>query len=190
MMKKNSLSQDITNNLLQIDDPIFKEIDAIVDENRSKLLRLNTTDLSKEEVRALLSDITGREIDASFSINLPFYTDFGRHIHIGRHVFINCGVTFTDLGGITLEDHVLIGPGASLISVNHPVDPALRRGIIVKPVLIKRNAWIGACAVVLPGITVGENAIVAANATVTRDVPPNTIVAGTPAKIIKEIPIE
>ena len=94
---------------------------------------------------------------------------------------------FTDLGGITLEDHVLIGPRANLLTVNHPQDPKQRRSLIVKPITIKRNAWIGAAATILPGVTVGENAIVGANALVTKDVPANTVVGGNPAKVIKEI---
>lgn len=94
---------------------------------------------------------------------------------------------FTDLGGITLEDDVLIAPRVSILTVNHPEDPELRRGLILKPVVIKKGAWIGAGATVLPGVTVGENAIVAAGAVVGKDVPPNTIVGGVPAKVIWEI---
>lgn len=94
---------------------------------------------------------------------------------------------FTDLGGITLEDHVLIGPGAQILSVGHPLAPENRRGVVLKPVVIKRNAWIGAGATILPGVTIFENAVVAANATVTRDVPAGKVVAGTPAKIVKSV---
>lgn len=88
-----------------------------------------------------------------------------------------------DLGGITIEDDVLIGPGVYLISVNHHH----RKELELKPVLIKKNAWIGAKATILPGVTVGENAVVAAGAVVTKDVPANTVVAGMPAKVIKKI---
>ena len=116
---------------------------------------------------------------------LPFYTDFGKHIKFGKNIFINIGVMFTDLGGITIEDKVLIGPGAKLLSVNHSIDPEKRRGIIASPILIKENAWIGANATILPGVTVGKNSIVAAGAVVTEDVPDNVIVGGVPAKIIK-----
>ncbi|HAX1042357.1 TPA: sugar O-acetyltransferase, partial [Enterococcus faecium] len=84
-------------------------------------------------------------------------------------------------------DSVLIGPRVNLITVNHLTDPKERRGLLVKPIHIKKNAWIGAGATILPGVTIGENAIVAANATVTKDVPDNTIVAGIPAKIVKPV---
>ena len=94
---------------------------------------------------------------------------------------------FTDLGGITLADNVLVGPNATIISVNHPLDPQKRHEVEMKPVLIDENAWLGANSTILPGVTVGKNAVVAAGAVVTKDVPANTVVAGVPAKIIKEI---
>ncbi|MCU7549563.1 hypothetical protein OCK74_10585 [Chitinophagaceae bacterium LB-8] len=91
------------------------------------------------------------------------------------------------MGGITIEDDVLIGPRVNLTTENHPLDPADRRALICKPIVIKRNAWIGAAATILPGVTIGENAVVAAGAVVSKDVPANTIVGGVPAKIIKSI---
>ena len=91
------------------------------------------------------------------------------------------------MGGITIEDNVLIGPKVNLITENHPLDPTDRRALICKPIVIKRNAWIGAAATILPGVTIGENAVVAAGAVVSKDVPANTIVGGVPAKIIKTI---
>ena len=189
-MKKNVLSKKITNGPILVTDPVFQEIHEIVAENRLKIQALNMGYHSLEKIHAILSDIIGEKVVPTLSINLPFYTDFGKHISIGKNVFINMGVMLTDLGGIVLEDNVLLGPQVKILSVNHPVDPKLRRGLILKPVIIKNNAWIGAGATILPGVTVGENAIVGANATVTKDVPANTIVAGTPAQVIKDIPVE
>lgn len=165
----------------------FEEIHEQKSENERLVMELNTGYHTPSEVRASLEKITGQSIDSSVTVSLPFYTDFGKHIIFGEDIFINQNVTFVDLGGIFLEDNVLIGPGARLITVNHLVDPAKRRGIIVDSIRIKKNAWIGANATVLAGVTVGENAIVAADATVTKDVPDNVIVAGTPARITKEI---
>lgn len=91
----------------------------------------------------------------------------------------------TDLGGIFIGDNVLIAPRVNILSVNHPTDPALRTGLILKPVRISNNVWIGAGATILPGVNIGENAIIAAASVVAKDVPPNCIVAGNPAKIIK-----
>jgi acetyltransferase-like isoleucine patch superfamily enzyme len=102
-------------------------------------------------------------------------------------VFINHACSFLDMGGITLEDHVLIGPKVNLITENHPADPVNRRALQCEPILIKQNAWIGAGATILPGVTVGVNSIVAAGAVVSKDVPDNTIVGGIPARIIKSI---
>jgi len=142
---------------------------------------------SPDQTRKLLGELIGKEIDKSTTIFVPFFTNFGRHIRIGKNVFINHACTFLDLGGITIEDDVQIGPKVNLISENHPVDPTQRKNLILNSVLIKRNAWIGAGATILPGVTIGENAIVAAGAVVHKDVPANTIVGGIPAKLIKEI---
>ena len=118
---------------------------------------------------------------------VPFYTNFGRFIQIGKNVFINHACTFLDMGGITIEDDVLIGPKVNLITENHPIDPGDRKALVLSPVVVKRNAWIGASATILPGVTIGENSVVAAGAVVTSDVQPNTIVGGVPARIIKKI---
>lgn len=143
------------------------------------------TDIS--QIRELLSEIIGSKIDNSTTVFVPFHTNFGKHITIGKNVFINHGCSFLDIGGITIEDDVLIGPKVSLITENHPIDPSNRKSLDLKKVLIKKNAWIGAGATILPGVTIGENAIVAAGAVVTKDVFDNTIVGGVPAKLIKKI---
>ncbi|MBD0288627.1 MAG: sugar O-acetyltransferase, partial [Flavisolibacter sp.] len=125
--------------------------------------------------------------DESTTVFAPFHTNFGRFTRIGKNVFINHACSFLDMGGITIEDHVLIGPKVNLITENHPLDPVDRRALICKPIVIKRNAWIGAAATVLPGVTIGENAVVAAGAVVTTDVSANTVVGGVPARFIKSI---
>lgn len=140
-----------------------------------------------DEMRERLSEITDSQIDKSTTVFVPFYTNFGKHIKIGKNVFINHACSFLDLGGITIEDDVLIGPRVNLTTENHPVDPTKRKHLDLKSILIKRNAWIGAGATILPGVTVGENSIVAAGAVVNKDVPDNTIVGGIPAKILRAI---
>ena len=130
----------------------------------------------------------GAKIDDTAEIRTPFYTDFGKFIEVGKNVFVNNACTFMDRGGIILEDEVKIGPRVNLITENHDLDPTKRRTLISNRIVVKRNVWIGAAATILPGVTIGENAVVAAGAVVTRDVPPNTIVAGVPAKVIKQIP--
>lgn len=158
----------------------------IISQNQRLLQNLNTQRHCSCEVRQLVSEIIGNPVADTIEIRLPFYSDYGRNIKLGERVFINANVMMVDLGGITIEDDVLIGPGAYLISVNHQLDPHHRKELELKPVLIKKNAWIGAKATILPGVTVGENAVVAAGAVVTKDVPANTVVAGMPAKVIKK----
>lgn len=145
----------------------------------------NSTD--PEEIRDLLSKITGTEIDESTAVFTPLYINYGKHTKIGINVFINFDCIFLDLGGITIEDNVLIAPKVSLLSEGHPVSPASRQSLAPGHIHIKKNAWIGANATILPGVTIGENAIVAAGAVVSKDVPDNVIVGGIPPKIIKSI---
>lgn len=169
------------------DDPFFEEVHAIKADKEVWIAELNTGYKTADQAREQLGRIIGQELDVSVSINLPIQTDFGRHIRLGKEVFINKEAFFVDLGGIIIEDKVLIGPRVTLVTVNHLLAPAKRRGLEVKPILIKENAWLGAGVIVLPGVTIGENAVVAANSTITKDVPANTIVAGTPARVIREI---
>ena len=172
--------------ILRNDDPQMPKVWKVVARTIKLSAALNvSTDIAL--IRDRLSEITGSQIDRSTIVFVPFYTNFGKHIAIGKNVFINHACSFLDMGGITIEDGVQIGPRVNLITENHPVDPTKRKDLDLKPVLIKRNAWIGAGATILPGVTVGENSIVAAGALVNSDVPANTIVGGVPAKVIKSI---
>ncbi|EAC6873201.1 acetyltransferase [Listeria monocytogenes] len=166
---------------------LLNEIHEVKQNNEQLIVELNTKYHSKKEITKCLSEITGKPVDSSVEVSLPFYSDFGKHITFGKNIFINLNVTFVDLGGIMIEDNVLIGPGARLVTVNHLVSPKKRRGLRVAPICVKQNAWIGANATILSGVTIGENAIVAADATVTKDVPANVVVAGSPAKQIRKI---
>lgn len=161
-------------------------ITATALKNQDILQQLNSRPASQREIRHVLNDVTGQKIDDSVEIRLPIRSDYGANLKIGKQVFINSGAMFTDLGGIELEDKVLVGPNVTIISVNHPLDPAKRHGVELKAVLIKENAWLGANATILPGVTVEENAVVAAAAVVSKDVSANTVVAGVPAKVIKK----
>lgn len=167
-------------------DPEYPKILAVVDRTLRLTNRLNNSG-DVNTVRKLLSDIIGNRIDESTTIFPPFYVNFGRFIAIGKNVFINHACSFLDIGGITIEDDVLIGPRVNIVTENHPVHPSDRKALILNPVVLKRNAWIGAGATILPGVTIGENAVVAAGAVVSKDVPANTVVGGTPAKFIKTI---
>ncbi len=171
--------------ILSGDQQAYKMLEASYDTKKLLVQMNNATD--PKVIRDLLTQITDSEIDESVNIFTPLYINYGKHTKIGKNVFINFDCTFLDLGGITIEDNVLIAPKVSLLSEGHPLEPENRHALIPKPIHIKKNVWIGAGATILQGVTIGENAVVAAGAVVSKDVPDNTVVGGIPAKIIKTI---
>jgi acetyltransferase-like isoleucine patch superfamily enzyme len=185
MDKRNIFERERSGQLISLEDPEYGKIADLITEAQKLIAEINTGYHTPQVVRDLFSQLTGVPVDASFWMLPPFYTDFGKNIRVGKDVFINHCCEFMDRGGITLEDKVLIGPKVNLITINHPVEPGQRHSTFCAPILIKRNAWIGVGVSVMPGVTIGENAIVAANAVVTSDVAANTIVGGIPAKAIK-----
>jgi acetyltransferase-like isoleucine patch superfamily enzyme len=171
---------------ISLNDPEYFKIQEVIDRTIGLSSQLNAAG-SIAEVRNLLSNIIGTTVSESTTVFTPFYTNFGKFISIGKNVFINHACSFLDMGGITIEDGALIGPRVNLVTENHPLNPNERSALLTKPIRIRQKAWIGAGAIILPGVTVGENAVVAAGAVVSKDVPDNVIVAGIPAKIIKTI---
>ncbi|MCM1151833.1 MAG: sugar O-acetyltransferase [Alistipes sp.] len=171
-------------------DPDFPRLCEEVENTRRLVGELNTGYHSPDEVRALLERIWGQPLDASVRMFPPFYTAFGKTTRVGKEVFVNFGCTFLDQGGITIEDGVFLGPGVKILTEHHPEDPEQRHRLLVRPVIVRRNAWIGAGAIILPGVIVGENAIVGAGAVVTKDVPDRAVVAGVPAKVMRGIKSE
>jgi len=149
--------------------------------------KLNGQYHEPDEVRQMMAELTANEIDESFGMFPPFYTDCGKNIKIGKRVFINAWCQFQDQGGIEIGNDVLIGPQTIIATLNHDPNPEKRGGMIPKPVKIGNKVWLGARVTICPGVTIGEGAIVGAGAVVTKDVPPRTVVAGAPAKIIKEL---
>ena len=123
-------------------------------------------------------------------MNTVIYTDCGKNIHIGKNVFINCCCHFQDQGGIYLGDHVLVGSHVVFATINHGMEPEHRSDNIPASIRVEKNVWIGSHATILSGVTIGENAIVAAGAVVTKDVPAGTVVGGVPAKVIRRLEAE
>jgi acetyltransferase-like isoleucine patch superfamily enzyme len=150
-------------------------------------MEINTQYHEPEELRQLFSRLIGRPVDDTFAFFPPFYTDFGKNIHIGKHVFFNSGCKFQDQGGIFIGDNVLIGHNVVLATLNHHPDPDKRSELMPARIVLEEGAWIGANATITAGVTVGRYAIVAAGAVVNRDVPPYTVVGGVPAHFIKNI---
>lgn len=188
--KTNSNQKDIFERLLNgeailPDDPEIGKLTEEAFAVKELLIEMNNSS-NPAEITTILNKILDKQTQ-NVAVFTPIYINCGKNIHLGKNVFINFDCTFLSLGGITIEDDVLIGPKVSLITENHPLSPAQRKGLICRSILIKKNAWIGANATILPGVTVGENAVVAAGAVVSKDVPDNTVVGGIPAKIIKEM---
>lgn len=148
---------------------------------------LNSTYHEPHEICRLFSKLIGRDVDSSFRMFPPFYTDCGKNIVVGKNVFINSGCRFQDQGGIRIGNDTLIGHNVVITTINHDFNPKNRASMKLSPVIIGDNVWIGASVTIVPGVTIGDNAIIAAGAVVTKNVEPNTVVGGVPAKFIKNI---
>ena len=153
-------------------------------------MRLNYGFHEPEETVRLFSELTESKVDDSFRCFLPFYTECGINIKLGKNVFINSGCCFQDHAGIEIGDGTLIGHQVVIATLNHAQDPLSRADMFPKPVKNGKNVWIGAHATILPGVTIGDNAIIAAGAVVTKDVENNVVAGGVPAKKIKDIEVK
>lgn len=140
-----------------------------------------------ERVRELLAQLTGRQVDESVTLFPPVTADFGKNITLGERVFINSGCRFQDQGGVTIGDDSLIGHNTVLATLDHGIHPDHRGDMDPAPIVIGRNVWIGANVTILKGVTVGDNAIVAAASVVTKDVPADAIVVGSPARVVRSV---
>ena len=142
-----------------------------------------------EKIRELFSKLTESEIDETFGLFPPFYTDCGKNIKIGKNVFINACCRFQDQGGIEIGDGSLIGHNTTIATLNHDFNPAKRQNLTPRPVKIGKNVWIGSDCTILPGVEIGDGAIIGAGSVVTKSVPKNTIAVGNPARVIKELEV-
>ena len=150
-------------------------------------MEINNAYHTPEEILELMEKLTGKKIGERFGLFPPFYTDCGKNIHIGRGVFINSGCKFQDQGGIYIGDGALIGHNAVLATLNHGMLPEERGDLIPRPIHIGKNVWIGSNSTILPGVTIGDNAVIGAGSIVTKDIPENMIAVGNPAKVIRSI---
>ena len=138
--------------------------------------------------RRLLDDLLGGFGEGS-EIRPPLYCDYGYQIHIGNRTFVNFGLMALDVAKIAIGDDVQIGPNVQLLTPTHPIDTELRRAKweAAKPITIEDNAWLGGGTIVLAGVIVGKNSVVGAGAVVTKDVPPNTVALGNPARVVRSL---
>jgi len=183
---KDIFERMLAGGVIQNSDPEFYKVFEQVTATKKLSVALNLAS-NPDEIREFVGKIIGKTVDNSTTVFTPFNTNFGRHIRIGKNVFINHGCTLLDLGGITIQEDVLIATNVQLSTESHSLNPTERKALVLNSILIKKNAWIGAGAIILPGVTVGENSVVAAGAVVSKDVPSNTVVAGVPAKIVKHL---
>ena len=166
------------------DDALINDIFSTM-ETAQKLAGVSIRD--QKRVHELMGDILGKPLPESTTLLPPLYIDYGKPVTIGEDCFIQQCCTFFGRGGITIGNGVFIGPKVNLITINHDVNPDNRSATYGRPIVIEDKAWIGINSTILPGVRIGHGAIIGAQSVVTHDVPPMTIVAGNPARIIKKI---
>ena len=168
------------------DEPYFEDGLKEIIRSHELSLKISAKKPTDSDYRDLLDELFQTKTDESVSIVSPFYCDNGARMKLGKNITINKGATLLSAGIIEIEDDVLIGPDVKIATVNHDLKDR-HHHYYFKKVTIKKNAWICMGAIICPGVTIGENSVVAAGAVVTKDVPDNTIVGGNPANIIKQI---
>lgn len=179
--------RDLNGEMVSLSDPGYDGLINAIWDTMKTADELNDGHHTPDEVRRILGKIIGQEVDESVALLPPFYVDYGKHIEIGKGCFIQQCCTFFGRGGITLGENVLVGPKVNIITINHDPDPENRSATYGRPVVIGDNVWIGINSTILPGVSIGCGTIIGANSVVTKDVPPMTVVAGNPARIIKTL---
>jgi len=162
-------------------------LDVVEELHRCEKLNftLNTLPPDSPDKRSLQNELLEDTLDETSAIFTPAQIDMGKRLKVGKHVFINHSFTAMAIGSITIGDGTMIGPNVTVVTDNH--DLYNRMVLRCSPVHIGKNVWIGACASIMPGVTIGDNAVIAGGAVVTKDVDADTVVGGNPAKIIKTI---
>src|SRR5699024_4719688 len=181
------LEKMISEKIIYSGSEVNKEMVKVSDEARYLCAKLNNGIHTNEQIREQVSIIIGQKLDENFSLFLPFTTDFGKNIKIGESVFINYGCRFQDQGQIVIGDECLVGYNVVLTTINHDYNPLNRGTMHLEPIVLKKRVWIGSNSTVVPGVTIGENSIVAAGSVVNKDVAPNTIVGGVPARFVSNL---
>lgn len=171
------------NMLYKVDENLQEKLSACWE----KLIKLNNAK-DIDEMTEIAQYLFGA-IGEGSQVLAPFRCNYGTHIYIGSYTFINFNVSMLDVGEITIGDNVLIGPGTGLFTAIHPTDPGIRaKGVQkAKPIFIEDKVWIGGNVTTLPGVKIGEGAIIGAGAVVTKDIPPMAIAVGNPARIVRYV---
>jgi acetyltransferase-like isoleucine patch superfamily enzyme len=169
------------------DSPLHEVMHRVSQDALRITAELNSSYHEPQRVRELLALLTGKPIDESVTVFPPFYSDFGKNITLGKRIFINSGCTFQDQGGVVIGDDCLIGHNTVLATLNHDLAPDRRADMHPACIVVGNNVWFGSNVTVLPGATIGDNAVVAAASVVTKDVPENSVVVGSPARIVRSL---
>lgn len=180
-------TRDINGEMVSPNDEGYNELIADIFSTMKTATEMNTGYRTPEEVHNYMGQILGKPLDKSTTVLPPLYIDYGKPVNIGKRCFIQQCCTFFGRGGITIGNDVFIGPKVNLITINHDLDPDNRSATYGRPIVIEDKVWIGIGATILPGIKIGYGAVIGAGSVVTKEVPPMTIVAGNPARIIKNI---
>lgn len=183
----------IDNKERMLNGELFKGVDDKIIEMKIHGRKLSylynqTTPFEEEKRSQLIRELLG-STGKNVVVKPPFYCSHGLNIHVGENCFINFNCIFLDINTITIGNHVQIGPRVSIYTVNHPIDPIVRRTHLeyALPVVIGDDVWIGGSVTINPGVTIGNNSIIGSGSVVTKDIPSNVIAAGNPAKVIRKI---
>lgn len=160
-----------------------------LEETRNLLWEYNSLRPSEEKRREEIIRGMMGSCGKRFHVNQPFRCDYGCNIYIGEDFFANFNLTILDEAEVRIGNNVFIGPNVSIYTACHPLNPVERNTGVewAEPITIGNSVWIGGSATILPGVIIGDNAVVGAGSVVTRDVEPNTVVAGNPAKVIRKV---
>ena len=173
--------------MIRLGTPEFAAMDRYAREAQRITAEINTGYHEESELRELMCQLIGKPVPGGFRLFPPVYSDFGKNITIGENVFINSGCCFQDQGGVVIGDGCQIGHQVVFATIDHDLDPEHRHDTSMSPIVLGRNVWVGSHATILRGVTIGNDSVVAAGAVVTHDVPPRTVVAGVPAKPVRQI---
>ena len=187
MAMKTIFERDLSGEMVSPNDPGYDELINDIFATMKKATEMNTGYRTPEEVHEFMGEILDKPLPKSTTVLPPFYIDYGKPVTIGEDCFIQQCCTFFGRCGITIGNGVFIGPKCNLITINHDEDPENRSATYGRPIVLEDKVWLGINVTVLPGVRIGYGSIVGANSVVTKDVPPMTIVAGSPARVIKKI---
>ena len=187
MNTKQFIEEMNTQNKIEIGSEAFELMHELSQEALKLTMELNNKYHTPEEIVEIFSQITGKDIDKTFRMFPPFYTDCGKNITVGKNVFINCCCKFQDQGGITIGNGVFIGHNVVIATLNHDINPNNRPAMTPKKVQIEDNVWIGSNVTILPGVTIHAGSIIGAGCVVTKDIPANHIAVGNPCKVLRKI---